>query len=171
MPKTRIAAWIAGGALLLTSGVALAETQPEDPKLDNDPAEVTQTDLEEQQPVEAQKVEAQKLADQHAVEQQVVEEEAPEDDDASDKVKDNHGAVVSQAAKNHEFDEACGNHGAYVSSVAKGGDPTAPACAEPASTDAAHDETDGGSSSRAKHERETKERPAKPSGGKGRSGK
>jgi hypothetical protein len=31
-----------------------------------------------------------------------------------------HGAIVSEAAKNHEHDEECGNHGAYVSSVARG---------------------------------------------------
>ena len=34
--------------------------------------------------------------------------------------KDNHGAVVSEAAKDHSHDEECGTHGRYVSSVAKG---------------------------------------------------
>lgn len=34
---------------------------------------------------------------------------------------------VSEAAKNHQFDEACGNHGAYVSSFARTGEE--PACA------------------------------------------
>ena len=40
---------------------------------------------------------------------------------------DNHGALVSEAAHNHDFDEACGNHGTYVSHIARTGEP--PACA------------------------------------------
>jgi len=130
MSKPRIAAWIAGSALLLSSGVALAqEAMPEDPEI----VETTELDTTGSEVLEPDDV----VADvEHDVESEDVETGEGEDGEGEDgegegtNERDNHGAVVSEAAKNHEFDEACGNHGAYVSEVAKGGDPEAPECAE-----------------------------------------
>jgi len=44
---------------------------------------------------------------------------------------DSHGALVSEAAHEHAYDEACGNHGKYVSAVARTGEQ--PECATEAS--------------------------------------
>lgn len=127
MSKPRIAAWIAGSALLLSSGVALAqEAQPEDPT-------VEETELVEST-VEDDDLEVEDETDVEKSDEQVVEtaetEVLVEGEESSESGEENHGSVVSEAAKNHEFDEACGNHGAYVSEVARGGDPDDPECAK-----------------------------------------
>jgi hypothetical protein len=46
--------------------------------------------------------------------------EATGGSEADGEHPDNHGAVVSDAAKDHADDEACGNHGRAVSAVAQG---------------------------------------------------
>jgi hypothetical protein len=154
MSKPRIAAWIAGSALLLSSGVALAqEAQPEDPTVD-------ETELVESTVVD-ENLEVEDDTDLEKSDEQVVEAAETGDlDEGEESSEENHGSVVSQAAKNHEFDEACGNHGAYVSEVARGGDPDDPECAK---EDVVEDEVETET-----HESST-EKPGKSSDAKGKA--
>ena len=50
------------------------------------------------------------------------ESESEGDEGAEDEGTEveNHGQIVSEAARDHSNDERCGNHGAWVSSVARG---------------------------------------------------
>jgi hypothetical protein len=51
---------------------------------------------------------------------EVTDATEPEGDEPEgDEEPANHGAVVSEAAKDHSHDEECGNHGKWVSSVAR----------------------------------------------------
>ena len=97
----------AGGddATTTTAGTAdsttttLAETETEsETETDGDPAELTE----------------------------VASGEGAGDEANAQVAEDNHGALVSAAAKDHSNDEACGTHGQAVSAVARGVECTVP---------------------------------------------
>lgn len=142
MRKSKVGPWIVAGALLVSAGLAFAEEAP-GPTIEH-PAELTSTvevEIPEEPEVkvetEAKVAEVAEVAEVVEVAQvvEVAEPGALTDtigvDDEEPLVEsehpDNHGAVVSRAAHNHDHDEACGNHGAYVSHVARTGEE--PPCA------------------------------------------
>ena len=112
---------------------------------------ITLTSEESDAPVEVEAVEETEV-DEAVVEEtevaDVEEAEVVEVEEESDEPKADAGdpmtapipTSVSEAAHNHQFDEACGNHGAYVSHFARTGEEpecalTARAGGEPEATD------------------------------------
>ena len=117
MNKSKLASWIVAGALALGSGIAMAETAPENPELVGDPEETTTTTAADEPTTTTTVAETTTTT--------VDGGETDGDDTEGDSAKerpDNHGKVVSEAARDRSRDEEFGNHGKYVSSVARGDD-------------------------------------------------
>ena len=114
MNKSRVAAWVVAAALAAGSGMALAETSPDDPEID--PAGATTTTEEPTTTTVAEPTTTTTVEENDGD----VEGDETEGDGATKEHPDNHGKVVSEAARDHSHDEEFGNHGKYVSSVARG---------------------------------------------------
>ena len=123
--RARILPLTIAGVLALTTGVALAETAPDDPEVVLTPVDDTTTTTAVApettttttvDPPETTTTTV--VVDEPEAEDQVPEEEAPEapDLEAPEAHPENHGLYVSQAAHDHEGE---GNHGAAVSGVAR----------------------------------------------------
>ena len=111
MNKRQIASWLMAGTLVVGGGIALAEGAPDDPSITVD--ETTPTTVDETTTTTE--------ATTTTVEVATTTTLGLDGEDGESGVHpDNHGKVVSEAAHNHDMDEACGNHGKWVSSVAKG---------------------------------------------------
>ena len=115
MNKSKLASWIVAGALALGSGIAMAETAPENPELVGDPEETTTTTAAEE-PTTTTTVDETTTT---TVDSDETDGDGTDGDSAKEH-PDNHGKVVSEAAHDHSRDEEFGNHGKYVSSVARG---------------------------------------------------
>ena len=113
MNKSKVATWVVAGALALGSGMALAETTPEDPAL-VEPGEETTTTV-------ADETTTTTVAEPTTTTTVAGNDEGDDDGDegATGEHPDNHGKVVSEAAHDHSHDEEAGNHGKYVSGVAR----------------------------------------------------
>jgi hypothetical protein len=123
--RARILPLTVAGILTLTTGVALAETNPADPEVVLSPVDDTTTTTAA--PAETTTTttvvvdEPDDLPETEAVEpepepgDEVLEDEAPEVE-APEAHPENHGLYVSQAAHDHEGE---GHHGAAVSEVAR----------------------------------------------------
>ena len=118
MNKSKLASWIVAGALALGSGIAMAETAPENPEVVGDPEETTTTTAADESTTTT-------TVDETTT--TTVDEDSDGDETDGDtegegakEHPDNHGKVVSEAAHDHSRDEEFGNHGKYVSSVARG---------------------------------------------------
>src|SRR5688572_12335802 len=109
--KSKLAVWVVAGVLALGTGIALAETAPEDPVVDDGTEEGAGDDAVLEQEADTD----------GGGEEEPVDGEDGEESGEGGEHPDNHGKVVSEAAHEHAFDEACGNHGAYVSAVARTG--------------------------------------------------
>ena len=127
-----VGALLAGslGAGAMTGTITLTSNES-DPAAEVEGAEV-EGDGAEQLPVDDADADADADAAADALEVVEVEEEEAEVDeegpkDPGDPTTAPVPTSVSEAAKNHQFDEACGNHGAYVSHFARTGEE--PECA------------------------------------------
>jgi len=126
MTKSKLATWIIAAFVVLGASGAFAETEmPSVDDAEQLPAEGGDGSGElEEGDGSGEDGEGEDGEDGEVV-------QAPEgdegDDDGDGTAKDNHGAVVSAAAHDHSYDEACGNHGKVVSAVAKTGE--LPECA------------------------------------------
>ena len=121
--RRKVAAAVAGGlaaSVLLTGGLAAAEVLPDSAqRVVADLGDAVGVDLPE--PASDKAVEAvEKRGDNGKG-----DSEAGEGGEGATH-PDNHGAHVSDAAKDHSRDEECGNHGQAVSSVARGEDTCTP---------------------------------------------
>lgn len=130
MVRSRIAAVVAAGTLAIGGGIALAETAPDDPSLDT--TEETE-ELVETEGAETEGDETEGAETEGEETEELVETEEVDTLDGEGPPEGSHGALVSEAAKDHSHDEACGNHGRWVSHWARHGE--APDCATEVSTD------------------------------------
>ena len=119
MNKSKLASWIVAGALALGSGIAMAETAPENPEVIGDPDETTTTTAEETTTTTVDATTT-TTVDENDGDTEGEETEGDTESDGAKAHPDNHGKVVSEAARDHSRDEEFGNHGKYVSSVARG---------------------------------------------------
>ena len=117
---SKVAAGLVGAVLAGTLGAG-AGTLTGTMMLTSDDAPVVEETVE---PAEEQEQEQESVVDEAVVEEQL---------EASDPSADGAPTSVSEAAHNHESDEACGNHGMYVSSFAQSGEE--PECATAAGTE------------------------------------
>jgi hypothetical protein len=115
MNKSRVATWVVAAALAAGSGMALAETSPDDPEID--PAAETTTTTEAPTTTTVAEPTTTTTVEENDGD---VERDETDGDAATKEHPDNHGKVVSEAARDHSHDEQFGNHGKYVSSVARG---------------------------------------------------
>jgi hypothetical protein len=150
MLKAKVGAWIVGGLVVAGGGLALADTAPPDPVVEDRVVE--------------HPAESPVIVPAHVATPTVEHGKKPDKGEKGEKRHegageekpahpDNHGAVVSKAAHDHDFDEACGNHGAYVSEVARGGDPAAPDCATAAERSGDHQGPAGTEADTGEHDR------------------
>ena len=123
MLKTKVGAWIVGGALILGSGVALAgegalETADEPVLESTTTATETETTRTESTETETETKTKDSVTNDVEADVDEVKEEADEAA-GTDEPKDNHGALVSKAA-HCEVPEGYANRGKFVSAVAQG---------------------------------------------------
>ena len=125
--RARILPLTIAGVLTLTTGVALAETNPADPEVltpVDEPTTTTVVDEPTTSTTETTVAPPETTTTTTEVPDEPVTEpepEAPEDvvgGEATEVHPENHGLYVSQAAHDHEGE---GNHGAAVSAVARSG--------------------------------------------------
>ena len=124
MTKSKLASWIIAAVVLTGGSMAFAETAPEGPAVieggsGGDGTGTTTTEGDGT----GTTTETDGTTEDGTTEEE--EEGATEEEKAAHP--DNHGALVSAAAHDHQYDEACGNHGKVVSSVARTGE--LPECA------------------------------------------
>ena len=125
--RARILPLTVAGILTLTTGVALAETNPPDPEVVLSPVDdtttttapaetTTTTTVVVDEPDDVPQTEAvEPEPEDEVLEDEVLEDGAPEGE-APEAHPENHGLYVSQAAHDHEGE---GHHGAAVSEVAR----------------------------------------------------
>ena len=151
MLRSRIAALVAAGTLAVGGGVALAETAPEDGTLGetvdetvddtvvDDDSTTDDTATDDTATTDDSTTDDSTTDDEVGTEDVEGLDEAEVEDDEVDVEADvevmDHGALVSEAAQNHDHDEDCGNHGAWVSHWARFGE--APECAAAAEEEVA----------------------------------
>lgn len=147
MRKSSVASWIVAAVLVGGVGMALAETAAENPTVSD---EVTTTIAAQ----ETTTTVATEPTSGDVAEPAADEADGVESEDAEGGAQGEHGALVSAAAQDHSFDEACGNHGAVVSSVARTGE--LPECAGTAGSTAGATSSKGHKPAKAKHAKKSR---------------